>query len=144
MCAYSLHTVASRPANAGDQLITTSFEGTTSSGFCATDKPSVAVCLLSGTELVFAQEPERNALLRSLLLRLGIGRIGSTLARLRKVNATYQAAHRDALEFPNGKMVYVTSRRKGQNATVLQLPVAVDAKSTPTAAWSRSTDRMQA
>jgi hypothetical protein len=99
---------------------------------------------MPGTELAFAKEPERYNLFAPLLLRLGIGGIGSTLARFRKVNLNHQTAHQDALEFSNGKMVYVTSLRAGQKATVLQLPVAVDAQSTPAVARSRSTDRAQA
>jgi hypothetical protein len=123
MCDYSLHTVASRPAKTGESLVTTSFEGTTSRGFCAMDERNVAVCLMPGTELAFDQEPMRDNLFALLLLRLGIGAIGSTLARFRKVDPDYGAAHHDALEFSNGKIVLVTSLREGQRATVLQLPV---------------------
>jgi hypothetical protein len=129
MCDYSLHTVASRPAKAGDVLVTTSFEGTISRGFCASEERKVAVCLMPGTELAFANEPVRDNIFASLLLRLGIGRIGSTLARFRKVDPDYERAHHDALEFSNGKIVLVTSLREGQKATVLQLPVSLDEQS---------------
>jgi hypothetical protein len=54
MCDYSLHAVASRPAKAGETLITTSFRGAGTRGFAAEAKPEVAVCLLPGTELAFA------------------------------------------------------------------------------------------
>ncbi|MGH6702971.1 MAG: hypothetical protein ACRECG_06165 [Bradyrhizobium sp.] len=137
MCDYSLHTVASRPAKAGDMLVTTSFNatqfnGTISRGFCAEDEPDVAVCLMPGTEVAFATEPTRHGVLAPLLLWLGVGRIGSKLARFRKVNLDYQAAHHDALEFSNGKIVLVTALRRGLEATVLQLPVMIDGDSSAT------------
>jgi hypothetical protein len=43
-------------------------------------------------------------------------------ARFRQVNLRQQAAHHDALEFPDGKIVLVTKLWEGQHATVLQLP----------------------
>jgi hypothetical protein len=126
MCDYSLHTVASRPAKAGDLLVTTSFKGTTSRGFCASDERNVAVCLMPGTELAFEKEPMHNNIFAPLLLWLGIGHIGTTLARFRKVDASYERAHHDALEFSNGRIVLVTSLREGQKVTVLQLPITSD------------------
>ena len=53
MCDYSLHAVASRPAKAGETLVTTGFYGTSTRGFAAKDQPGVVVCLLLGTELAF-------------------------------------------------------------------------------------------
>jgi hypothetical protein len=44
------------------------------------------------------------------------------VARFRQVNLNRPAAHHDALEFPDGKIVLVTDLREGQHATVLQLP----------------------
>jgi hypothetical protein len=38
------------------------------------------------------------------------------------VNLNRPAAHHDALEFPDGKIVLVTELCEGQRATVLQLP----------------------
>jgi hypothetical protein len=38
------------------------------------------------------------------------------------VNLNRPAAHHDALEFPDGKIVLVTDLCEGQHATVLQLP----------------------
>jgi hypothetical protein len=35
MCDYSLHSVKSRPARAGDELVTTEFANTTTRGFSA-------------------------------------------------------------------------------------------------------------
>ena len=37
MCDYSLHHVASRPANVGDKLVTTKFVNTPTGGFAAVD-----------------------------------------------------------------------------------------------------------
>ena len=55
MCDYSLHNVRSRPAKVGDKLTTRKFDtGTT--GFCAPEDASMAVCLLPGTELSFEEE----------------------------------------------------------------------------------------
>ena len=54
MCDYSLHGVASRPAKVGDKLITTQFYNTSTGGFSAEGEPSVAVCLLPGTEVVLS------------------------------------------------------------------------------------------
>ena len=53
MCDYSLELVASRPAKVGDKLVSTSFPHTVTRGFVSVDDPSVAVCVLPGTELAF-------------------------------------------------------------------------------------------
>src|SRR5215471_2339227 len=58
MCDYSLHSVKSRPAKVGDKLTTRDF-GTGTRGFAASENPSVAVCVLPGTELAFAHEVKR-------------------------------------------------------------------------------------
>ena len=50
MCDYSLHSVASRPANVGDQLVATDFVQSMTRGFAAVGEPGAAVCLLLGTE----------------------------------------------------------------------------------------------
>ena len=55
MCDYSLHSIKSRPAKVGDKLTTRDF-GTGTRGFAASEDPSVAVCVLRGTELAFAHE----------------------------------------------------------------------------------------
>src|SRR5262245_16797400 len=52
MCDYSLHTVRTRPAKAGEKLVTYNF-GTGTRGFAAPEDCSVAVCVLPGTELAF-------------------------------------------------------------------------------------------
>ncbi len=55
MCDYSLHLTASRPAKAGETLITTKFHAFTR-GFSSVQERNVAVCLLPGTELSFERE----------------------------------------------------------------------------------------
>ena len=58
MCDFSLHAVRSRPAKVGDKLTTRMFtSGTT--GFCARKDNGMALCLLPGTELSFADEVRR-------------------------------------------------------------------------------------
>jgi hypothetical protein len=55
MCDYSLHNVRTRPAKVGDKLTTRDF-GTGTQGFAASEDASIAVCVLPGTELSFADE----------------------------------------------------------------------------------------
>jgi hypothetical protein len=43
-------------------------------------------------------------------------------AIFRQINKERIAAHHDALEFPDGQLVLLTSLSEGQQATVLQLP----------------------
>ncbi len=56
MCDYSLHLVASRHAKVGDKLVTTKFSNSLTGGFAAIEEPTVAVCLLPGTEVAFERE----------------------------------------------------------------------------------------
>lgn len=121
MCDYSLHHVASRPAKVGDKLVTSAFDSSTTHGFCAVGEPNVAVCLRPGTELAFDNDVESN---QATLGGLGmeIGELGGKVARFTQVDMDRPAAYHDALEFPNGKIVLVTRLRRGQVATVLQLP----------------------
>ena len=55
MCDYSMHAIASRPAKAGETLVSTDFRGSCTRGFASAEETEVAVCLLPGTELVFEQ-----------------------------------------------------------------------------------------
>ena len=55
MCDYSMHALATRPAKVGETLITTTFPGTSTRGFASVSDPHVAVCMLPGTELAFAE-----------------------------------------------------------------------------------------
>jgi hypothetical protein len=118
MCDYSLHDVASRPAKVGDKLISTQFPNAITRGFSDPAEPRVAVCLLPGTELAFENEVECDASFRFL----PNWKSAHKVARFRQVNLDRPAAHHDALEFPDGKIVLVTNLCEGQRATVLQLP----------------------
>ena len=118
MCDYSLHDVASRPAKVGDKLISTHFPNAITRGFADPIQPRVAVCMLPGTELAFENEVECDASFRFLPTR----KSNHKVARFRQVNLNRPAAHHDALEFPDGKIVLVTDLCEGQHVTVLQLP----------------------
>ena len=118
MCDYSLHSVKSRPAKVGDKLTTRDF-GTGTRGFAASEDASVAVCVLPGTELAFAQEVKR---LRDKLWPWHDRVITHKTAIFRQLNKEEMAAHHDALEFPDGQIVLLTRLSEGQQATVLQLP----------------------
>ena len=118
MCDYSLHSVKSRPAKVGDKLTTRDF-GTGTRGFAASEDANVAVCVRPGTELSFADEVSR------LSVRLWAWHdqvIKHRTAIFRQTNKERVAAHHDALEFPDGQLVLLTSLSEGQQATVLQLP----------------------
>src|SRR5262245_2276632 len=120
MCDYSLHHVATRPAQIEDKLVTTKFNNSITRGFAAVGEPNVAVCLLPGTELSFDQNVEFEP-------SFGIGilpnkKIGQRLAHFRQINMDNAVTHHDALEFPDGQVVLLTRLCEGQRATVLQLP----------------------
>jgi hypothetical protein len=118
MCDYSLHSVKSRPAKVGDKLTTHDF-GTGTRGFAASEDMNVAVCVLPGTELSFADE------VRCLPTGLIAWRdkiIDHKTAIFRQINKDRVVAHHDALEFPDGQLVLLTCLSEGQQATVLQLP----------------------
>jgi hypothetical protein len=118
MCDYSLSNVRSRPARVGDRLTTRNF-GTGTRGFCTPQDVDVAVCVLPGTELAFADEVRCEP---SGLLPWRRKVINHKTAIFRQVNKERLAAHHDALEFPDGRVVLLTVLREGQQATVLQLP----------------------
>lgn len=125
MCDYSLYNVASRPAKVGDKLITTEFRNTLTRGFSAVDEPNVAVCLLPGTELAFEAEVRRqHAWLKTLFFKKVRTNSGHKVGRFRQINLDNPRTHHDAIEFPDGRVVLLTSLRAGQRATVLQLPAA--------------------
>ena len=120
MCDYSLHHVATRPAEIEDKLVTTKFSNSITRGFAAVGEPHVAVCLLPGTEIAFDENVECEP-------SFGIGilpnkKIGQRLARFRQINMDNAVTHHDALEFPDGQVVLLTRLCEGQRATVLQLP----------------------
>jgi hypothetical protein len=101
----------------GDTLVTTKFKNSLTGGFCAIGEPNVAVCLQPGTELAFEHEIEIPA---GFWVRTK--KLGAKVARFRRVNEGCRTMHHDALEMPNGEMVFVTRLREGQLATVIQLP----------------------
>jgi hypothetical protein len=115
MCEYSLHAVATRPAEVGESLISSTFPHTTTRGFASENDPTMAVCLRPGTELAFENEVMRDGLVFHR-------RIGDRLARFRQINTDDPNRHHDALEFANGVMVMVTDLMPGQRVIVLQLP----------------------
>jgi hypothetical protein len=132
MCDYSLQSIKSRPAKIGDKLTARDF-GTGTRGFAASENPSVAVCVLPGTELAFAHEVKR------LLWPWHDGAIRHKTAIFRQINKDKVAAHHDALEFPDGQILLLTFLCEGQQAIVLQLPAkpntAVEAEAQQRAAY---------
>jgi hypothetical protein len=128
MCDYSLHNVKTRPAKVADKLTTRQFSLGTR-GFSAPEDASVAVCVLPGTELSFAEE------VRRVRWPWTTGAINRKTAIFRQINQDNPVAHHDALEFPDGQIVLLTLLEEGQHATVLQLPAAaVGSKATQEAA----------
>src|ERR1700716_1861257 len=115
MCDYSLHAVASRPAEVAETLVSTKFQATTTRGFASPENPQVAVCLRPGTEIAF----EKNVQTDGMMFRRDVG---DRLARFRQIDLNRPSQHHDALEFSNGAIVLVTNLTAGQRATVLQLP----------------------
>ena len=118
MCDYSLHSVKSRPAKVSDKLTTHNF-GTGTRGFAASEDMNVAVCVLPGTELSFAEEVK---CLPTGLIAWRDKVIEHKTAIFRQINKDKVTAHHDALEFPDGQIVLLTLLCEGQQATVLQLP----------------------
>src|SRR5258707_12831334 len=99
MCDYSLHAMASRPAKVGETLITTTFPRTSTRGFAAEGEPGVAVCLLPGTELAFAQDVKYDqGWIWTRTARLRVAKFGVV-----EPNAHHRHPH--ALEFPGGSNV---------------------------------------
>jgi len=118
MCDYSLQNVKSRAAKVGDELTTTNF-GAGTRGFAAPEDASTAVCVLPGTELAFARE---IMVAEQRILFDAARATGHVTAIFRQVDKEIPHRHHDALEFPDGQMVLLTSLCEGQRATVLQLP----------------------
>jgi len=88
-------------------------------GFSASDDAGLAVCVLPGTELAFTGD------VACLPAAYSVGRprrSNHQTAIFRQINKDKMAAHHDALEFPDGRVVLLTLLCEGQSATVLQLP----------------------
>ena len=118
MCDYSMHAVASRPAQAGETIVSTDFRGSCTRGFARVEETEVAVCLLPGTELVFEQNVRRRG------RWFGSRKVPFSVALFCKLNPENPFQHWDALAFPDGTTLLVNSLVKGQRARVLQLPVS--------------------
>src|SRR6476620_7660663 len=117
MCDYSLHAVPTRPARVGETLISTTFRGTSTRGFASESDPTVAVCMLPGTELAFAEDVKYdNKWIWTRSINFRVGKFGA-------IDPDIPHRHHDAVEFPDGSHVLVTQLCEGQRATVLQLPV---------------------
>ena len=124
MCDYSLHNVASRPAKIDDRLVSTKFCNSISRGFAAVGEPRVAVCLLPGTEVAFEKEVQYEhgwSLFRNRM-------VAEKVAQFRQIDKDKPGVHHDALEFPNGQIVFVNDLCEGQHVTVLQMPASARAK----------------
>jgi hypothetical protein len=117
MCDYSLHAVATRPAEVAETLVSTDFY-TGTRGFASPDNPQVAVCLRPGTEIAFEEDAQSDG----MMFRENVG---DRLARFRQIDLNRPSLHHDALEFSNGTIVLVTDLAAGQRATVLQLPASL-------------------
>ena len=86
----------------------------------------MAVCVLPGTELSFADN-----IRRARLWPWTKNKINHNTAIFRQINQNNPGTHHDALEFPDGQIALLTSLAAGQTATVLQLPAAVDGAKAP-------------
>jgi hypothetical protein len=117
MCDYSLRALATRPAEVGETLITTTFHGTSTRGFASESAPAMAVCMLPGTELAFAENVKYDN--RWIWTRT----LGWRVGKFNQIEPDVPDRHHDAIEFPDGGRVLVTQLCEGQRVTVLQLPV---------------------
>jgi hypothetical protein len=118
MCDYSLQNVASRPAVVGDKLVTHNF-GIGTRGFASPECLETAVCLLPGTEIAF---PDGISITPRSFFGWPRRSVRYETAIFRQVNKQAPRTHHDAVEFPDGHTVLLTSLPEGQLATVLQLP----------------------
>jgi hypothetical protein len=74
---------------------------------------------MPGTELAFAAPLKYGP---AGLFGWGSKTAYHRTAIFRQINRERSAAHHDALEFPDGQIVLLTSLSEGQEAVVLQLP----------------------
>jgi hypothetical protein len=118
MCDYSLKNVSSRPAKVGDKLITRDFRFGTN-GFASAEATSVAVCVLPGSEIAF---PEGLTITHRSFLGWKRKEVRYHTAIFRQINKETANSHHDALEFPDGHLMLLTTLPLGRRATVLQLP----------------------
>jgi hypothetical protein len=120
MCDYSLHAIASRPAEVGETLVSTCFRGSSTLGFASSKELDVAVCLLPGTELAFEKDVKyHDGWFRWRTAEYNV-------AKFCKIDPKVPRQHRDALAFPDGSTVLVNALVRGQRVQVLQMPVTGD------------------
>ena len=116
-CATIAYTTSPRGLHrVGEILVSTGFPSTHTRGFASPAEPNVAVCLLPGTEIAFAENARRDEFL------IFSRSIKEKVARFRQVHLDLPYSHHDALEFASGRIVLLTELSPGQRATVLQLP----------------------
>src|SRR5438552_18746717 len=115
MCDYSLQAVASRPARVGETLITTTFRGTSTRGFASESDPAVAVCLLPGTELAFADEVKYDN--RWIWTR----NLGYRIGKFNQIDAHIPDRHHDEGEISDCIFVLCTQSCVVLLATVIAL-----------------------
>ena len=95
----------------GDKLTTRDF-GTGTRGFAAVEDAAVAVCVLPGTELAFSSEAKVSSY-RFMRASWRMQTLGHSTAIFRQVNKNDPFKHHDALEFPDGHIVLLTSLLEG-------------------------------
>jgi len=117
MCDYSLEAVNSRAAKAGDDLVVHTWQ-TGTRGFADPADLETAVCLLPGTELSFDAPVSTYTIDADPPF---------STAQFIKVDEEDTRRHHDALKFPDGSTVMLTTLCYGQTAHVLQLPVVATA-----------------
>jgi hypothetical protein len=120
MCDYSLQHAKSRRAAVGDKLTVKSF-GMGTFGFACQHDPTVAVCVLPGTELAF----DDNVKLYSFEYVREHAILPHRTAIFRHIDKDRPLCHHDAIEFPDGLQILLNFLAEGQVATVLQLPAAL-------------------
>jgi hypothetical protein len=135
MCDYSLHAVATRPAEAGETLVSTKFRGTATRGFASPEDLNVAVCVREGTQVAFEESVRlaRNPAVEFLEKVPYFGRLLQKPAEPERKLATFVQVdkgkahvHHDAFEFIVGdttSTVLLTDLASGQKLSILQLPV---------------------
>jgi hypothetical protein len=120
MCDFSAAAARRRAAKKDDRLVTRSISVHTR-GFTAIDDSTMAVCLLPGTELAF-DKPVQVRMFDAKGLIGAPRTLPHTNARFRQLDKDNPNTHHDALEFPDGSTVKLTTLIEGQTATVFQLP----------------------
>ena len=110
----SLDFVASRPAKVGDKLVTTKFKNSLTGGFAAVEEPTVAVCLLPGTEVAFETEVECEHVFKVFRSQKPIGQ---KVARIRQIQpgAAQRASRRVGVSRRSGREAHPIVRRSARD-----------------------------